>query len=141
MPLNDEGHVRSLVQQLDEAVPREGTVVVSEDDEEGDFYTLVTADQLGYLRLGIEFLKAAFLSPAHKQRPYQVTLELRYLKGLEKHCYRFDRREDISAPIPDEEEAGEGLSGVPALLLLFFILAALVIGALSIITWLFRLVF
>lgn len=57
MPELDKAALESLIRQLDAGVPREGAVVLQREDDEGG--TLITANRRGYLRLGVEFLKAA----------------------------------------------------------------------------------
>ena len=77
MAVTDAGYIQSLTKQLDEAVPREGHVEVMADPNDPD-YRLVRANQLGYLRLGIESLKAAYVSPQSGEKDALLKLDLGY---------------------------------------------------------------
>jgi hypothetical protein len=101
MALNDESHIRELVRQLDEAVPREGRV--NETGDPQDDGMLVRADQAGYLRLGVELSKAAF-APLNGSEafPRRVDVDFSGLVGLERHTYSFERSDDLEA---DEGES------------------------------------
>lgn len=78
----DEIDLDSLVGRLDETIPREGIVVV-DDDADG---TLVIANRAGYLRLGVEFLKAGLADSEKGHAAQRVDVELDYLVGLEEVC-------------------------------------------------------
>lgn len=121
-----------MLGQLNDAIPREGHVEVFTNADEGDS-TLLRANKLGYLRLGVEFLKAAYAHPAHGQSHEWVDVDLGYLTGLERHCYSFERREDVWSPI--HEESTNPISGSVGGLIGLFLLASLVIGAFSILRW------
>lgn len=61
------------VRDLDAVLPSpEAAVHIT--SEEGDFYTL-TATQEGYLRLGVEMLKAAILTPGEKEEDGVLSLD------------------------------------------------------------------
>jgi hypothetical protein len=123
---------------LDDAVPREGHVIVGPlHDHEG---TAVQADRLGYLRLGIEFLKAAHAPTRDDDILDEVDLDLGYLTGLEEHCYSFQRTENLVRPAAGDERGGAPgwAAGLVAGLVIVFILASLVVGALTILGWLAR---
>jgi len=60
--LINEDRIRALVRELDEAVPRDGKVVVTTGDaDEGG--TIVRANQLGYLKLGIQIMRGRMRPP------------------------------------------------------------------------------
>jgi hypothetical protein len=139
MPVIDAAHIQSLTKQLDEAVPREGHVEVVQDPNDLD-YTLVRANQLGYLRLGIEFLKAAYAPPESGGKGTLLRLDLKYLEGFEHQFYSFERREDVWSPIWSEEPAST-ISQIVGVLFGFFFVASFLIGAFRIFEWLFKAVF
>ncbi len=137
MPFDHE-RVRDLIRQLDAAVPREGHLVVDPfRDHEG---TVVQADRLGYLRLGIELLKAAHAPTRDDDLLDEVDVDLGYLTGLEAHCYSFQRTENLVRPAAGEQEGGAPgwVGGLAVGLVVVFILASLVVGALTILGWLAR---
>jgi hypothetical protein len=129
----DEGQIRSLIKQLDEAIPREGHVEVLSDEPES---TLVRANRLGYLRLGVEFLKAAD-GPTTRGGAGRdlVDVDLGYLTGLERHCYSFERREDVWSPM-SAEEPSSAVAGIVGTVIVLLFLASLVVGAFTILRWL-----
>ena len=137
MGLTDEEHIRELVQELDAAVPREGKVAVRGSTHDGG--TVVRANQVGYLRLGIEFLKAAFADPRSEVLPELVELDLDYLTELEDQRYSFERSEDVDTNTGRPESSGDGgiLGGAVAILFI----ASLLVGALTILGWLLKLFF
>jgi hypothetical protein len=101
MAMIDAAHIQSLTKQLDVAVPREGHVEVVRNPDDFD-YTQVRANQLGYLRLGIEFLKAAHASPESGEG-YLLKLDLAYLEGFDHDSFSFERREEVWSPMWSEE--------------------------------------
>jgi hypothetical protein len=133
----DDERVRDLIRQLDAAVPRDGHLVVGPFRE--DEGTVVQADRLGYLRLGIELLKAAHAPTQADELLDEVDVDLGYLTGLEAHCYSFQRTESLVRPAAGGQGGVPGWVGVPtAGLIVVFILASLVVGALTILGWLAR---
>lgn len=144
MPELDEATLKELIEQLDEGVPREGAVVRERDGTGiyGDAAGVVSANRQGYLRLGIEYLKAAFLASRSEVQPYRVDIDISYIDGLRerrKHFerepserYVFERHEDPSSRLGGPE----GLGVVArAILVAFglFLLASLVVGVRTII--------
>src|SRR5688572_2077805 len=81
--MTDE-EIREIVAQLDAAIPREGAVVEIEQDEE--MYEIravaVVANRLGYLRLGIEFLKAAIAPPSDPEGKLSISINTGDVENL-----------------------------------------------------------
>ena len=93
----DIEQIKKLVADLDAAVPRDGAQVCLLQYGGGPDESKVLANQRGYLRLGIEFLQAAF-APASSKSPQTIQADLRYLL-TDNSTIGFDwfeRREDIS---------------------------------------------
>lgn len=70
----DSEEIERIVQTLDAAVPRDGAHVRIEQLDSGPNETVVAANRTGYLRLGIELLKAAFAAeraPTPEDAPAQ----------------------------------------------------------------------
>jgi hypothetical protein len=101
-----EDEIRHLIGRLDRLVTKEQAIlrVVQDDPVQG---TVIQANQLGYLRLGIEFQKAA-LAPLEGD---EVEVDLAYLLGQETICFEFRRRED-GLPAPEGDAAGAGAGGI-----------------------------
>jgi hypothetical protein len=86
--------VERLVGELDAGVPREGAVVSLQKYGDDLDEAFVVANRRGYLRLGVEFLKAAFAPhvPPEKtlgERPHAIYVDLDYLIA-EDSGVRFD---------------------------------------------------
>jgi hypothetical protein len=62
-----------------------------------------------------------------------VPLDLGYLTGLEEHCYSFERSEDLEKPLPPDPPGI--LGSVLGLAVVALILASLLVGAVTILTW------
>jgi hypothetical protein len=106
--LMDQDKLKQLISDLDQTVPKENARV-SLSRYVGDISeSMIVGNEHGYLRLGIEFLKAAFAPPSTelvKKDPYAIDVELDYLL-TEDSDIQFDwfqRREDI----PVQEEASQ----------------------------------
>ena len=97
--------------------------------------TLVRANRLGYLRLGVEFLKAADGPTTRGAGRDLVDVDLGYLTGLEQHCYSFERREDVWGPM-SAEESSSVVAGIVGSIIALLFLASLVVGAFTILRWL-----
>jgi hypothetical protein len=134
--LPDEDLVRRLTRELDKAVPEKGTVRLRYDEDEN--VTIVRASQLGYLRLGVEFLEAAF-DP--KLEGDLVELDLEYLTGVEAPCYWFERIEDVDNTLTFWQAFGGGAGALLAISAFLFFIASVIVGALSIIGWVIEALF
>jgi hypothetical protein len=133
MPEPDDDGLKRFVRQLDDAVPREGAVVL-EHDAQGydDAHFLLTANRLGYLRLGIEYLKAAFAEHTSAAHPHRVDVDLSYIAGFEDNA--FERREDVKPASRNSEKIDirtKTIFGAIAL----FIVATLIVGTGVILSW------
>jgi hypothetical protein len=77
----DENIIRGIIKQLDDEVPRERAKVILEQYGGGPDESQIVANQTGYLRLGIEFLKAGFAErkPISKKGYEEIPVDLDYL--------------------------------------------------------------
>jgi hypothetical protein len=133
----DQARVKELISALDSEVPREGAKVRLHQYGGGPDESQVQANPAGYLRLGIEFLKAAYQEPDAKS-PHAVDVDLDYmlLPGSTIHFGWFERTEEVS------DAYGESsLSRFDRLVpfLIFGVLATgvllAVVGLVSVIRW------
>lgn len=144
MPLNevvDYVQIREYVRRLDELIPSNGAMVresfkPTPGAECGGAITLIQGNRLGYLRLGIGFLRAAFM----KYSSSSCTVEPGFcgIKGLEHNNYSFERHEVL--PEPEQETVTvsrwEQISTyIGVLSFLLFALASCVVGAVTILRW------
>jgi hypothetical protein len=89
--------IKKLVADLDAAVPRAGARVHLSQYGGGPDESKMVANQRGYLRLGIELLRAAFAPPSPNS-PEQIQVDLRYLLTNDSSVGFdwFERREDLA---------------------------------------------
>lgn len=120
-----EDEIRHLIGRLDRLVTKERAIVrfVEDDPEQG---MVIHGNQLGYLRLGIEFQKAA-LVPLEGD---EVEVDLPYLLGRKAICWEFRRRED---DLPEPHGIGTAKGGfvgsMIGLAIVGFLFASCVNGA------------
>ncbi len=77
----DEKKIQEIIKQLEDEIPREDAKVIFEQYGGGPDESQIIANQRGYLRLGIEFLKAAFAErkPISKKGYDAIPVDLDYL--------------------------------------------------------------
>jgi len=98
----NQDDIKQIVDELDRTISKENARV-SLQKYGGDLdEAFIVATERGYLRLGVEFLKAGFtphLSPEKRmgKRPYEIDVELDYLitEDSDVHFDYFERTEDI----------------------------------------------
>ena len=99
--MNDT-EVAELVAQLDEQVAREDAVVKPEQYGGGPDESCIVANRAGYLRFGIEFLKAALAPPMNPdgKAPFDIEVDLDYLVSEDStvNFIIFERREEFATP-------------------------------------------
>ena len=108
--------IKKLVADLDAAVPRAGARVHLSQYGGGPDESKMVANQRGYLRLGIELLRAAFAPPS-PQAQEQIQVDLRYLLTDDSTVAFdwFERREDLAATTRTERKPSRI---IPAILML-----------------------
>lgn len=136
----DEADIRSRINALDERIPREGARVIDQPGDEVG--TAVAANQLGFLRLGVEMLQAAFRTPIESSTTSRVAVDIEYMLGGKPGCYSFHRVEDVDSFTGMESGTASGTLGcVVAGTIGLFVLASFVVGIVTIARWLYGLVF
>jgi len=137
------GEIKQIVDELDRSVPKENAKV-SLQKYGGDVNeAFVVATEHGYLRLGIEFLKAGFAPyvPPEKtmgKRPYAIEVEIDYLitEDSDVRFDYFERNEDVKVKTY-EESFVDKLIPVGILGVMLSILALALVGLVAIIKILF----
>jgi hypothetical protein len=101
---SNEAATEELIAKLDALVPRDGARVSLSQYGGGPDESRVVANRRGYLRLGIEFLRAAF-APHEKQ--HLVKADIRYLLTDDSDVgfNWFERREDLPQATPESRRA------------------------------------
>lgn len=132
--------IREVIAGLDGAVPRDGARVSLVQYGGGPDESQIIANQDGYLRLGIECMKAAFSAKgaSDSNTPNAIVLDLGYLLTSDStiHFDWCERREPESNP---DRPGSIGDRLVPALLLGFVtgFLGLTLIGLVTVLRWLF----
>jgi hypothetical protein len=92
----DTERISSLINELDKQVPKDGAIVEAKQYGGGPDESKITANRAGYLRLGIEFLKAGFSETSDKDKK-QLSTDIRYLFTDDSDvCFDwFERVEDF----------------------------------------------
>jgi hypothetical protein len=77
----DEDKIKTIIKQLDDEIPRDGAKVIFEQYGGGPDESQIIANHRGYLRLGVEFLKAAYAErkPISKKGYDAISVDLDYL--------------------------------------------------------------
>ncbi len=95
---NEESKLRQIIENLDQSVSKEGAFVRITNYGGGVSENRIIANRNGYLRLGIEFLKAAFAEKHYLQEkfPNMIDVDLDYLLKHSSVCIDwFERSEKI----------------------------------------------
>lgn len=134
----DTEQIEKMVADLDAAVPREGAVVQLSQYGGVPLESQIIANRDGYLRLGIELMRAAFAPPMPRTKA-EIDLDLRYMMTYDSNVNfdRFYRREDLTIGEPGRRPL---IQLVPALLTLALCsgIALVLIGLRTVISWIHR---
>lgn len=131
----DEKTIRSAIELLDAAVPREGARVRLRQYGGGPDESALEANEAGFLRLGIEVLKGARAAPRPDSPPGWIALDLDYLLTRDSNIV-FDWIERTELP-PDDSAPTPNFTWVPYVVIgglgLFLLLA--LVGAIAVVRW------
>ena len=137
---SDESKLRQNIEDLDKSVPKEGAYVRMTQYGGGASENQIVANRNGYLRLGIEFLKAAFAEKIYieKEYPDVIDVDLDYLLKEPSTLY-FDRFERTEGTPSVFRKGSKKLKIV--LIAIIIVLGGCVvlalIGATTVLRWLF----
>ena len=130
----DENRIQDAIRFLDAEVPRQHAKVKLEQYGGGPDESRMIANKLGFLRFGIEFLKAAHARPSDQQSNI-VDIELDYLLTTDSSISFdwFERRE----PDADEQQGRVPSSLITAFIVSCVALAFLlmVVGLIAAVKW------
>jgi hypothetical protein len=136
----DDSRIQSLITELDEAIPREGAVVRIEYYGGGPDECYAVANRRGYLRLGIEFLRAAY-APERDATSRQLAVDLGYVldPDSEVDIDWLERKEDLQAGVSTSSRAYTWQRRVVPLVVVTFLglfLISAVVGFVTLLRWL-----
>ena len=134
----DKERIKNMVADLYAAVPRAGARVYLSQYGGGPDESKMVANQRGYLRLGIELLRAAFAPPS-PQTQEQIQVDLRYLLTDDSTVGFdwFERREDLAAAPRTERKPSRLVPAILALGLVVVLVLAM-IGLGTVMFWVTR---
>lgn len=131
----NEQELSTIIDRLDAEVSKDGAVVKFEEYCGDD--SRVVATPAGYLRLGIEMLKAA-RARGSEAKPDVIDVDLEYLHplGTEISFISFLRRTELEKE-EEQEQYGPWVKLIPAALLSFLVVSGIlaVIGLVQVIRW------
>lgn len=135
-PVDDED-IRRYISELDAGVPKEGSQLsISVCDDQG-IYCALEANRAGYLRAGIEMLRAAVESL--DRGVFITSVDLNYLAGkrglLVKTLMRREDMEKGSQPLKRKTTWKQKAAGVGGIAVLLGLAACTLIGVVQIFIW------
>jgi len=131
----DDARIQALTAELDTIIPREGAVVRIQQGGGGPDESFAVGNQLGYLRLGVALLQAAFAPPTDPGRNH-IPVDDSVLDDTSDVVIQwFERREDIVRAEP-VTPGGRGMAGVAAAAGLVAILLIFLVGMRTTVLWL-----
>lgn len=124
--------IKETILKLDQAVAKEGAVVALRQYGGGPDESQIVANEIGYLRLGIELMKAAFSEKNAKiDEGNSISVDLDYLISPTSDISFdwFERTENVTAPKTQNEPWNSQLIGFFIMAVLFGIIALALYGA------------
>lgn len=134
----DHVRIQELIEQLDAAVPRDGAAVLIPLYGGGPDESYIVANQRGYLRMGIEFLKAAYTEPVPENRHCLPTaFDELVLPDSDVQFGWLERRDDVLLSAAVDDRRTWDWPAVAGVALLLVVMTLLAIGASTVIRWIF----
>lgn len=130
--------IERVIESLDKEVPQDGAKVRFFQYGGGPDESAIHANKIGYLRLGIEFLKAAFAPQEKSGHPNAIKVSLDYLCDPESDVSfnAFERQEDLKTE-PHVETFKNKLIGYCFLSIFIISCCLAIIGIFTVVRWVF----
>lgn len=134
----DRAQIEATIAALDAAVPKDDARVAIHQYGGGPDECTVVANERGYLRLGVEILKAAYGPPVPGNRTESVSVDIDYVLSEDSEV-RFDwfERRDPAAPPPPSRWSRSDLVGMA---LGLGLVTVFVVGCATVGEWIYDLV-
>ncbi len=135
----EDEDIQRLVDELDASVNREGArLLIYCEHPEPDSCELI-GNRQGYLRAGVEFLRAALvpLAPGDSITPIKLDYLIGYDRSL--HVTRLTRQEDVYAALPPVKKNSwrDKIIGIGCLVLVISFAICGFIGVGQVFSWIF----
>jgi hypothetical protein len=132
----DREEIKATIHQLDVAIDKEGAAVQFHQYGGGPDESKIVANEAGYLRLGVEFLKSAYAEKDHDvDDGNSIPVDLEYLISPESDIGFdwFERNETIK-PFKEEKWSWKSqIFGFILMAIFFGVIALAIYGAVSLI--------
>jgi len=130
----DRAQIESTIAALDARVPKEDARVMIQQYGGGPDECVIVANERGYLRLGIELLKAAYAPAVLGNNRDSISVDLDYLlmEGSEVRIDGFERR-DPEAP---RAVNNWSLADAAAMACGLFLVSMFIVGCMTVVSWL-----
>jgi len=128
----DRAQIESTIAELDAGVPKETARVMIQGYGGGPDECFIVANERGYLRLGVEMLKAAY-APNVPGNTDSITVDLSYLL-MEDSDFRidwFERREPEAPPSARPSTWHD----YAAMAMGLFLVGMFIIGCMTVVKW------
>ena len=132
----DRAQIEPVIAALDAAVPKDDAHVVIRQYGGGPDECVVVGNETGYLRLGIELLKAAYAPAGYQNRRDAVQVDVDYVMGDDSEIQLdwFERRE------PDAPAAGCDTSGLVGMIFGIGLVAVFIVGCATVVRWVYDMI-
>ena len=134
-----QDELKTLVDSLDSKVPREGAQVRLRQYGGGPDESQFIANRSGYLRFGIELLKAAFAPVGERKNQDAIPVDLAYLITSDSNVGFdwFERREDLG-PSSERESVGSWVLKITMILVFASVIGLALVGFVTVIQFMVK---
>jgi hypothetical protein len=136
----DDSEIQHLINELDAAVTKDDAKLLihwaGHQKYDGELYELV-ANRKGYLRAGVELLKAALVPLDPRDIFTPINIDYLIVPGS-VGIKRITRQEDVEAALPPPRESSwkNTIAGVGCLAVMVFFALCAIVGLYHVIGWL-----
>lgn len=130
----DREEIKSTIEGLDSAIGKEGAVVLFDQYGGGPDESRIVANEAGYLRLGVEFLKSAYAEKdPNVDDGNSISVDLEYLITPESDIGFdwFERSETIKTVEEQKQSWKSQIFGFSIMAVFFGVIALAIYGAVS----------
>ena len=132
----EDAETKRLIQLLDEGVEKENAKVLLTQYGGGPDESKIIATKEGYLRFGIEIMKAAYVNKLDEKEKDSVGIEMDYFLSDDSDIGFdwFERKENLEAPVTVQTLKDRAYSAF-GMIAVFFIIGIISAGFINGIRW------